>query len=106
MLRAPGFLPESLVLNSTNTRLGIVGRGTGFHRGLRLGGRVGDADTKIKTGFHGLADIEGSTDTEADADFFGHFVAFLALTSFEGSEDQLWMETWKWGCDARSSLPS
>ena len=106
MLRAPGFLPESLVLNSTDTRLVVVGRGTGFHRGLRLGGRVGDADTEIKTGAHGLADIERSADAEADADFLGHFIAFLALTSCGESKDQLWIDMWKWGYDARSSLPS
>ena len=94
MLRAPGFLPESLILNSTNTRLVVVGRGTGFHRGLCLGGRVGDADTKIETTAHGLAEIERCARAEADADFFGHFIAFLALASCGGSEDQLWMDMW------------
>ena len=77
MLRAPGFLAESLVLKSTNTRLvRVVGHGTGFHRPLRLGGRVGNADTEIETAAHGLANIESSADAEADADFFGHFLAF------------------------------
>ena len=80
MLRAPGFLAESLVLKSTNTRLvRVVGHGIGFHRPLRLGGRVGNADTEIETATHGLANIESSADTEANADFFGHFFCLLSV---------------------------
>ena len=79
VLRAPGFLPEKLELKSTNTRLlAVIGRGTGFDRALRFGGRVGDAGAEVETAAHGLADIERCADAEADADFFGHFLAFLA----------------------------
>lgn len=106
MLRAPGFLPESLVLNPTDTRLVVVGLGTGFHCGLRLGGRVGDADAEIETAAHSLADVKRCADAEADADFFGHFIAFLALASYGESEDQLWIDMWEEGCNPRLSLPS
>ena len=93
MRRPPSFLPESLVLHSTNTRLdGVVGRGTGFRRGLRLSSRVCDADTEIETAAHGLSEIETCAGAEADADFFGQSGAFLALASCGGSEDQFRMD--------------
>lgn len=84
MLCAPGFLLESLVLEPTYTILAVVGRGTGFRRALRLGGRVGDADAEIETAVYGLGEVDGCAGAEADAEFFGHFVAFLALAGCRG----------------------
>ena len=84
MLRAPGFLPELLVLQAADTGVVVIRGGAASGRGFRLGRRVGDGDAEIETRIHGFGEIEGCAAAEVDADFLGYRGLFCAITSCAG----------------------